>query len=164
MQDIRPESGQATPPPFRPAAATAPIAAPAKARVRLNHWRLLRLVFVLQGLYYLVTGAWPLLVRVAPLPALFSATSLGGGFAGTLVQALTALLGVVLLLAVARSKPDGLLVGLGAGAAAIFFLTELRFRSALHGLVYADMVLEAVFFLALGLCYLSAIVGDRRRR
>ena len=163
MQDIRPESGQATPPPFRPTAATAPIPAPAKARARLNHWRLLRLVFALQGLYYLVTGAWPLLTRVAPLPALFSATSLGGGFAGTLVQALTALLGVVLLLAVIRSKPDGLLVGLGAGAAALFFLTELRFRTALHGLIYADMVLEVVFFLALGLFYLSAILGDRRK-
>ena len=165
MQDIRPEGGKAaTPPPFRSTAATAPIPTATKARVTLNYWRLLRLTFVLQGLYYLVTGAWPLLARVAPLPTLFSATSLGGGFAGTLVQALTALLGGVLLLAVIRPKPDGLLVGLGLGAAAIFFLTELRFRAALHGLIYADLVLEALFALALAICYLAAILGDRRRR
>lgn len=165
MHDIRPESGTAaTPPPFRAPVATTPAPAVAKARVRLNYWRLLRLTFALQGLYYLVTGAWPLLARVAPLPALFSATNLGGGLAGTLIQALTALLGGVLFLVVARAKPDGLLVGLGLGAAAIFFLAELRFRTALHGLIYADMVLEATFFMALGLCYLFAIVGDRRRR
>lgn len=163
MDEIRPESNRAaTPPPFRSSATAATV--PATAKAQLNYWRILRLVFAVQGLYYAVTGLWPLLARVAPIPALFSATNLGGGFAGTLVQALTALLGVVLLLTVTRPRPDGLLVGLGLGAAAAFFLTELRFRTALHGLIYADLAAEAIFFLVLGIGYLAAVIADRRRR
>lgn len=162
MDDIRPERGTTAPPPFSASATAAP--APATVNVRLNYWRLLRLVFAVQGLYYAVTGLWPLLARVAPLPALFSATNLGSGFAGTIVQALTSLFGLVLLLTVTRSRPDGLLVGLGVGAAAAFFLTELHFRTALRGLIYADLVAEVVFVLALGICYLAAVIADRRRR
>ena len=162
MDDVEPERGAAAPLPFRTSATAA--TAPPKARVQLNYWRILRLVFAIQGLYYAVTGLWPLLARVAPLPALYSVTALGGGFAGTAVQALTALLGVVLLLAVTRPRPDGLLVGLGVGAAAAFFLTELQFRAALPWPIYIDLVVEVLFFLVLGIGYLAALVAERRRR
>jgi hypothetical protein len=163
MREIGPERGEPNrPPPFPTQVATS--IPPVKAKATLNYWRLLRLVFALQGLYYSVAGLWPLLARVLPLPPLFSATNLGVDFSGTLGQALTALVGLVLLLSAARPRPDGLLVGLGAGAALAFFLTELRFRGALRGLIYADLALEVIFFLALSVLYLAAVIGDRRRR
>ena len=168
MDDLQPESGTrakaSTPPPFRSSANATAETAPPKVRVQLNYWRILRLVFAIQGLYYAVTGLWPLLARVAPLPMLYSATGLGGGFAGTIVQAFTALLGIVLLLTVTRPRPDGLLVGLGVGSAAVFFLTELQFRTALAWPIYLDLVAESFFFLVLGLGYLVAVIADRRRR
>lgn len=182
MRDIRPETDQ-PPIPAAHTAATQRVAMPrdggprdgtprsgsAQATVPIpvatvDRWRLLRLVFALQGTYYVVTGLWPLLARALPLPRLFSATNLGTDFASTMIQALTLLVGGVLLLTVTRPRPDGLLVGLGLGGALAFFLTELRFRTALRGLVYADLVLEVLFFFALLTIYLAALWKDRRQK
>lgn len=180
MRDIHPETDQ-PPTPSAHTAATQRVSVPRDGTPRdgtprsgsaqataplpvatVDRWRLLRLVFAVQGLYYVVTGLWPLLARVSPLPPLFSATNLGGDFADTLIQALTLLVGAVLLLTVARPRPDGLLVGLGLGGALAFFLVELRFRTALRGLVYADLALEVVFFFAMLVIYLAALWKDRR--
>ncbi len=138
--------------------------APLLTVATVDRWRLLRLVFAMQGLYYTITGLWPLLAQALPLPRLFSATQLGTDFASTLVQALTILIGLLLLLTVTRRRPDGLLVGVGLGGALAFFLVELRFRTALHGLVYADLVFEALFFCAMLGVYLAALIHDRRTR
>lgn len=173
MRDIRPETDQppVSPPrtpidrPARVRAATAVTEeVPITTTATVDRWRVLRLVFAIQGLYYAITGLWPLLARVLPLPHLFSATRLGTDFASTQIHALVALLGLVLLATVARPRPDGYLVGLGAGAALAFFLTELRFRGVLSGWVYVDLVLEIVLLVALVVTYLAAIIHDRRRR
>ena len=91
MRDIRPETDQppVSPPrtpvdrPARSSSATAQTVIPSTTTTTLDWWRLLRLIFVIQGLYYAITGLWPLLARVLPLPHLFSATSLGTNFNGT---------------------------------------------------------------------------------
>jgi hypothetical protein len=172
MRNIQPETDQppVVPPrtpidrPMRASTATAQTVIPGTTTTSLDWWRLLRLVFVIQGLYYAITGLWPLLARVLPLPHLFSATSLGTNFEGTLIQALTAVLGLVLLATVTRPRPDGLLVGLGAGSSLAFFLTGWRFRSALGGRVFLDLVPEILLLVAMIVVYLAAIIHDRRRR
>jgi len=173
MRDIQPETDQppVSPPripsdrPARVRAATAVTEeVPITTTTTVDRWRVLRLVFAVQGLYYAITGLWPLLARILPLPHLFSATRLGTDFASTQIHALVALLGLVLLATVARPRPDGFLVGLGAGSALVFFLTELRFRSALSGWVYVDLVVEIVLLLAMLVVYLAAIIHDRRRK
>lgn len=172
MRDIRPETDQppVSPPrtpverPARSSSATAQTVIPSTTTMTLDWWRLLRLVFAIQGLYYMITGLWPLLARVLPLPQLFSATSLGTNFNGTLIQALSALLGLVFLTTVTRPRPDWLLVGLGAGSALVFFLTGLRFRSALGGRVFLDLIPELLLFVAMIVVYLAALISDRRRQ
>jgi hypothetical protein len=159
---MRPETGDPPPPIARRGSAQSP--APVTVTTTLDRWRLLRLVFGLQGLYYAITGLWPLLARALPLPGLFSATTLTTDFASTLIHALTALIGLVLLLTVTRPRPDAPLVGLGAGAALAFFLVELRYRDVLRRAVYADLVLELLFLVAMLVIYLAALLHDRRRR
>src|SRR5690349_175440 len=99
MRDIRPETDQppVSPPRTpseRPARTRAATAVPEESAITttatVDRWRVLRLVFAIQGLYYLVAGLWPLLARVLPLPHLFSATRLGTDFAGTQIHALVA--------------------------------------------------------------------------
>src|SRR4051794_38722751 len=95
----------------------------------LDRWRLLRFVCGVQGLYYLITGLWPLLHRIAPIRALFTATNLtGANYPTETLLALTTLIGLLLFLAAPRPRPDGFVVGLGAGTALAFFILEWRFR------------------------------------
>ncbi len=136
----------------------------AKPRGVLNYWRVLRLVLAVQGLYYLITGFWPLLARIVAIPALPSAMHLQRDFPSTMVQALVALIGLILFLAAFRRQPDLMLVGLGLGAAITFFATEVQYRTSLSGLIYIDLIVEALFFLVLAFLYLTARVADRRRR
>jgi hypothetical protein len=177
MRDIRPETDQppASPPrppvdrppadrPSRQSTATAQVAEQVTETRTIDWWRVLRLVFAIQGLYYAITGLWPLLARVLPLPHLFSATSLGTDFASTLILGLTSLLGLIFLATVTRRRPDGLLVCLGAGSALVFFLTGLLFREVLGGRVFLALIPELLFLVAMIFVYLAAIIRDRRQR
>ena len=144
-------------------AETAPAEAITVTRT-LDRWRLLRLVCGLQGLYYLITGLWPILHRLVGLP-LYSATNQAGAdYATAMLPALTALIGAVLLLAAGRARPDGLLVGLGAATALAFGAGQLRFRHALHWPIYLDIAAEALFILGLLGIYAAARLAERRRR
>lgn len=142
-----------------------PAAEPITTTRTLDPWRLLRFVCGLQGLYYLITGLWPLLHRFTPIRALFSATNLTGTtYPITMLLALTALIGVLLIVAAIRPRPDGSMIGLGAGTALAFFVLEWRFRGSLRRAVYVDLVVELAFALALLVIFGAAALAERRRR
>ncbi|MGN6759412.1 MAG: hypothetical protein ACTHMJ_23840 [Thermomicrobiales bacterium] len=130
----------------------------------VDRWRLLRLVLGLAGLYYLVTGLWPFLTRALPLHALFSATRLAAGhtFPADAALGLTALTGALLLLAMLRSKPDSLIVGLGAGSAVIYAVLDIYWRPTIGWRVLPDLIAEIVIALVLIVLYAAARLYDRR--
>jgi hypothetical protein len=129
----------------------------------VDRWRLLRLVLGVTGLFYLVTGLWPLLTRVLPLHALFSATRLANNtFPSDAALGLTALIGVLLLLAALRTKPDSLIIGLGAASAVLYALLDVRWRPTLGWRVLPDLIAEIVIALVLIVLYAAARLYDRR--
>lgn len=131
----------------------------------LDLWRLLRLVCGLQGGYYLITGLWPLLDRLVALPGPYSVTHLTTrAYGSDLIVALTALIGLVLLISASRVRPDGLFTGLGFGAALAFLIAGWRYRGDFSGWVYLELLAELLFALALAASFAAAVIGDRRRR
>lgn len=128
-------------------------------------WRLLRLVCGIQGAYYLITGLWPLLDRFAPLPGPWSVTNLTARAFGTdIVVALTALIGLILLISTSRPRPDGLFTGLGLGTALTFLVAGWRYRGSFNGWIYLELLVELLFILALFGSFWAAVIADRRRR
>ena len=131
----------------------------------LDLWRLLRLVCGIQGGYYLVTGLWLLLDRFVALPGPWSVTNLTDRAFGTdVVVALTALIGLILLVSTARARPDGLFTGLGLGAALTFLVVGWRYRGGFSGWIYVELLVELFFVLALFGSFWAAVIADRRRR
>ncbi len=131
----------------------------------LDLWRLLRLVCGLQGAYYLVTGLWPLLDRLFALPGPYSVTHLAArAYGSDLVAALTALIGLALLISSSRVRPDGLFTGLGFGTALAFLIVGWRYRGEFGGWIYLVLLVELLFALALAASFAAAVINDRRRR
>lgn len=131
----------------------------------LDFWRLLRLVCGVQGAYYLINGVWLLLDRFVALPGPYSVTHLAVRAFGTdLIVALTALIGLVLLVSASRVRPDGLFTSLGLGAAFAFLIVGWRYRGDFSGWIYLELAVELLFGVALALTFAAAVIGDRRRR
>jgi hypothetical protein len=131
----------------------------------IDLWRLLRFVCGVQGGYYLLTGLWLLVDRVVGLPGPWSVTRLTApGFGNEVVVALTALIGLVLLISAARARPDPLFTGLGFGTALTFFIVEWRYRGPFSNWIYLELFVELLFLLALFGSFWAAVIADRRRR
>jgi hypothetical protein len=131
----------------------------------LDLWRLLRLVCGVQGTYYLLTGLWLLLDRFVALPGPWSVTRLTTrAFGPDVVVALTALIGLILLVSAARPRPDPLFTGLGFGTALTFLLVEWRYRGIFSRWIYLEIILELLFLVALFGSFWAAVIADRRRR
>jgi len=130
----------------------------------VDRWRLLRLVLGLAGLYYLVTGLWPFLTRALPLHALFSATRLAASttFPADAALGLTTLIGALLLLSVLRTRPDSLIVSLGAASAVIYAILDAYWRPTIGWRVLPDLIAEIAIALALIVLYAAARLYDRR--
>ena len=127
-------------------------------------WMLLRLVCGTQGAYYLLTGLWLLLDRFVALPGPLSVMELTTRAFGTdVVVALTALIGLILLLSSLRVRPDGLFTGLGLGTALTFLIAGWRYRGEFSGWIYLELITEFVFAAALFVSFWAAVIADRRR-
>ncbi len=127
----------------------------------LDRWRLLRLVLGFQGLYYLLTGLWPLLHLRSFVWVFGEKRDL---FQLDVTSALIITIGAILLLAAARRpRPDGLLVSLGAASAVALALVELKHAGAIRPVVWIDFAVELHFAVALAVIYLTARWHERRR-
>lgn len=132
---------------------------------RRDFWVLLRAVLGVQGAYYLITGGWLLLDRVVAVPGPFSPLRLAErAFGPDLVAALSALIGLVLLIAASRPRPDGLFTGLGLGSAVAFLAVGWRYRGTFSNWVYLELLAEVLLALALFVAFWAAVIDDRRRR
>jgi hypothetical protein len=132
---------------------------------QVDFWRVLRLVCGLQGTYYLITGFWLLLDRFVAVPGPFSVLQLDNRSFGTdLIAALTALIGLVMVVSSSRARPDGLFTGLGFGTALAFIVVGWHYRSGFSNWLYLELFVEVLFALALFLTFWTAVIADRRRR
>lgn len=118
-------------------------------------WR--RRTILVQGGYYLVTGAWPLLhfpsfARLVDLPI--------NPFQAHAFAALVMVVGACLLEAGRRGDPGAYPTMLGAAVAVAIALVEIVWLPRFGGLsgLWLDLPVEVAFALALGLLY------PRRRR
>ena len=69
---------------------------------------------------------------------------------------------LLLLLAMLRSKPDSLIVGLGAGSAVIYAVLDIYWRPTIGWRVLPDLIAEIVIALVLIVLYAAARLYDRR--
>ncbi len=105
-----------------------------------------RLLAGLEGLYFLVTGVWPLVHMESFLAVTGPKTDL---WLVQTVGALIAVAGTVLLLAMVSGRITGEVVVLGAGTAVALCSVDVLFvtRDVIPPIYLADSVAEGVFIL-----------------
>lgn len=131
----------------------------------LDRWRLLRFVLGVQGLFYLLSGAWPF-VHLRSFSWVLGGLTVAPGnvYQFDLAAALIITVGVVLLLAALRPRPDWLLALLGVGANGCFIALDIRNWHRIGAGYWADFAVVALLTLALLLVSLLTVLHERRRR
>lgn len=126
----------------------------------VDRWRLLRLILGTQGLYYVVTGLWPLL---HPRSFTWLMGTKVDQFQLSVTAALIVAIGATLVVAVFRSRPAASAVLLSVASALAFILVELRFRASLRAPYWLDFALETLFAGTAALVFLAASWQERHR-
>lgn len=120
---------------------------------------MLRLVCVIQGLYYLVTGLWPLLAMDVFLAVTGPKTDL---WLVDTVALLVLIIASVLLFAAARRQINASVVLLAVGSAAALTIVEGFY--ALRGVIWSVYLLDGVLEVVLIALWAIAVVKARRHR
>jgi hypothetical protein len=130
----------------------------------LDRWRLLRFLLGVQGLFYLLSGAWPF-AHLRSFSWVLGGLTVAPGnvFQFDLAAGLIITVGVVLLLAALRARPDWLLVLLAVGANGCFIALDIRNRHTISAGYWADFAVAALLTLALLVVSLTTLLHERRR-
>lgn len=118
---------------------------------------MLRLICVAQGLYYLITGIWPLLSMETFLLVTGPKTDL---WLVDTVGVLVTVIGSVLLFAAARHQITSPIVLLAVGCSAA--LTMIEGFYALRGVIWSVYLLDAVLEVVLIALWGIALMRERR--